>query len=51
MITAVSTPGASSGPRTSVILPAAGRAAVGQRVISTVTISPFFAPSASAGLT
>ena len=50
MMTAVSTPGASIGPSTSTIRPAAGRAAVGNRVISTVTISPAFALRASAGL-
>ncbi len=48
MMTAVSTPGASSRPSTSTTRPSAGRVAVGQRVISTVTISPRRAPRALA---
>ena len=40
MMTAVSTPGASSGPSTSTTRPSAGRVAVGHSMICAVTISP-----------
>ncbi len=47
MMIFVSTPGSSIRPSTSVTRPTGPRAAVGQREISTVTMSPALAPAAS----
>jgi hypothetical protein len=47
MMISVSTPGSSIEPSTSMTRPSGPRAGVGHRVISTVTISPGFAPRRS----
>ncbi len=49
MMISVSTPGALMSPSTSVTLPIAPRLAVGQRVSSTITISPGEAPPSCPG--